>query len=274
MSTSAISVIQVSINQVLDLAKDRKDRSTKKYFEHETALMHDIKANGIRNALKAFRQGNLFQLVCGQTRLNAARRAGLQDVPVNELQGSMTPTRLLIEELTDNNMTEGFDTVVQGGIYVELMRENNWTQSELVANVPAAKPGPVSKALSIFENLVEDLKAKLRSGDIGPRLAYALSRIDPARQTAVYEAVKHMKVEAAEVHISSLLGGPKKPQVKPITIRTPNGIAISIPPDITLDAALADLALPTDGIKRAQKHSLPMSALPQLLRNPPASNIP
>ena len=38
-------------------------------------------------------------MVRGQTRLNAVRRAGLELIPAIVLEGSMTPSRLLIEEV-------------------------------------------------------------------------------------------------------------------------------------------------------------------------------
>lgn len=205
---SKLVVLIVAIGRLLDLAVDRKDRTTKAYFDHETALMLDTKAAGIRNPLKVVTEGDLFRLVCGQTRLNAARRAGLQEVPVTVLQGEFTPSQLLIEELVDNNMTAGFDVLAQAEIYLELMRLNGWTTHvELCSNVPAAKPSAVTKALTTFSGLVEPLKARLRAGEFGPRLAYHLARLDRECQPATYERVKGLKVEAAEVVIGELLNG-------------------------------------------------------------------
>lgn len=205
---STLVVLPVVIGRVLDLAVDRKDRTTKAYYDHETALMHDIRGAGVRNPLKVITEGELFRLVCGQTRLNAARRAGLQEVPVTVLQGELTPSRLLIEELTDNNMTAGFDVLAQAEIYLELMRLNGWTtHAELCSNVPAAKPSAVTKALTTFSGLIDSLKARLRAGEFGPRLAYQLARLDKECQPAVYERVKGLKVEAAEAVIGELLNG-------------------------------------------------------------------
>jgi ParB-like chromosome segregation protein Spo0J len=210
---SELVVLMVPISRVLDLTVDRKDRTSKAYMDHEMALMRDVKVAGIRTPLKVIIEGDNFRVICGQTRLNAARRAGgLQEVPVTVLQGEITPARLLIEELVDNNMTSAFDPLAQAEIYLELMRINNWNQAELCANVPAAKAPAVSKALKIFSDLIESLKAKLKAGEIGPRLGYALARVDKECQLAVYEQVKGMpKVQSAEEHISELLNGkPKK----------------------------------------------------------------
>ncbi len=197
----------VPITRVLDLVRDRKDRTTKAYFDHETALVRDIRVAGIRTPLKVLVEGEYFRLVCGQTRLNAARRVPLQEVPVTVLQGELTPSRLLVEELTDNNMTAGFDILGQAEIFLELERENGWTHAELCANVPAAKPAAVTKAMTIFERLIDELKAKLRAGEIGPRLGYALARVDKDCQLAVYERVQNLCVVGAEELIGELLSG-------------------------------------------------------------------
>jgi hypothetical protein len=110
--------IRVPLAKILNLLRDRKDRTTKAYWDHETALTNDIKAAGVRNPVKGYwTPEGMFQLVCGQTRVNATRRAGtLSDIPATVLEGAMTPSRLLIEELVDNNMQEGFDVLAQGGL--------------------------------------------------------------------------------------------------------------------------------------------------------------
>ncbi len=270
---SGVSVsVQVPTNKILNLLKDRKDRTTKKYFDHETALMQDISVAGVRNPVKVILEGELYRMVCGQTRLNAARRAGLPLIPAIILEGSMTPTRLLTEELADNNSTEAFDLVALAEICSELMKENGWkTQAELCRNVPIARPAQVSKALSVFENLIEELKAHVHSGAVAGRLGYALSRVPKDKQWDTYKAVEGMCVEGAEDHIRSRLDGKKPAKAKPVKCRTPHGIVIEIPSTIDFDTALADLAIPPEAIKRAQKQNLPLATVPMLMRSQPTS---
>ena len=215
-------VLWVPPQCILPLKDDYKNRTTKEYLEHENALAQDIRLHGIRNALIVLPEGEHFRLVCGQTRLNAARRCGLPEVPVRILQGEPSKTELLIIELSDNNMSQGFDLLAQAAIYLLLMRENNWTPAELCAQVPAAKPAAVSKALKIFEKLHEDLKALLSSGKIGPRLGYALSAFPLEEQLAAFKKIEHMKVERAEMHLAGLRNpGHSKPKEKPVCFSMP-----------------------------------------------------
>ena len=265
-----VTAIQIPVAKILNLAKDRKDRTTKRYFDHETALTNDIRAAGVRNPVKVKPEGEQYRLVCGQTRLNATRRAGREFIPAIVLEGSMTPTQLLVEELADNNSTEAFDLVALAEICVELQAENGWkTQIELCRNVPIAKPAQVSKALSIFENLLDELKAQMRAGTLSGRLGYALSRVPREQQLDVYRAVEGMNVQGAEQHISALLAGKKSSRAKPVKCRTPHGIVIMIPGALDFDTALADLTIPPEAIKRAQKQSLPLATVPMLMRTQP-----
>lgn len=267
-TASDLAVIMVPVHQVLDLLRDRKDRTTHAYFEYVTRLAADIKVAGVRNPVKVTREGPNHRLVCGQTRTDAARRAGLAEIPAIVLDDGLTPTQLLVEEWIDNNLGERFDILAEADIFHELMRINGWSPAELCAHVPAAKPASVSKALSVCENLIGDLKDRLRIGEFGPRLGYALSRVPADRQAAVYETVKSQKVEVAEAHIATLLGGRKKPKAKPVTIRAAHGVVVTIPSGLPLDVVLGDLATLPEAVRRTQKLGLPLSAAPQLLRTP------
>lgn len=265
-----LAVLVVPIPRLLDLARDRKDRTTRRYLDHEAHLTADIRAAGVRTPLKVVPEGTNYRLVCGQTRKNAAVRAGLAEVPVLVLAGEPTPTRLLVEELADNNLGERFDLLAEADIYLELMRANGWTPAELCARVPAARPPAVSKALAVFENLAAELKPRLRAGEFGPRLAYALCRLPADKQASAYQAVKDLKVEVAEAHIAAQVGGKRKPKAKPVTLRAAHGVVVTIPGGLSAEAALDDLAAMPEAVRRTQRLGLPLATAPQLLRQPTA----
>ncbi|OWK35154.1 ParB/RepB/Spo0J family partition protein [Fimbriiglobus ruber] len=259
-------VTQIPISKILNLFRDRKDRTTKHYYDHETALTNDIREAGIRNPLKAYVERELYQLVCGQSRLNAARRAALDTVPVIVLSGEITPTRLLIEELTDNNMTESFDILAQAEIFIDLMREGGWTQAELCRNVPAAKQTAVSKAMAIFENLIEELKLKIKTSELGPRLGYGLSRLLPDQQLAEYEKVKLMKVQAAEAYLSDSLvvSTRKQKPARPVKVSIGDVTIVFGIQDLT--KIFSHLSTLVDALKRLEKLGLPLANLQAILK--------
>ncbi len=250
--------------ELLPLAIDRKDRTTKRYFDHETAIMHDIAANGIRTPVKVYADGKQYRIACGQTRVNAAIRAGLADIPVQVLEGEMTATRLIVEELTDNNMGEPFDLMALAGMFLELMKTNGWSQTELCAAVPAAKPSTVSRALAVFEGLVPELKEKLKAGEFGPRMAYALSRVPADRQAEAWNKCQHMKVERAELFISSALGKAQKKKAKPVKV-TVAGLSVVF---TVSEAAKAKelLQCVMTALVKLEKNGFPLPNLPALVK--------
>ncbi|OWK41970.1 ParB/RepB/Spo0J family partition protein [Fimbriiglobus ruber] len=264
---SGLFVTQIPISKILNLLRDRKDRTTKHYYDHETAITNDIRVAGIRNPVKVIPEGEFYRLVCGQTRLNAARRASsLDTVPAVILSGEITPTRLLIEELTDNNMTESFDILAQAEIFIDLMREGGWNQAELCRNVPAAKQTAVSKAMAIFENLIEELKLKIKTSELGPRLGYGLSRLLPDQQLAEYEKVKLMKVQAAEAYLSdSLVASTRKQKpARPVKVSIGDVTIVFGIQDLTKIFSL--LSTLVDALKRLEKLGLPLANLQAILK--------
>ena len=57
---SPLTVVHLPLAQILDLEKDRKDRTTKAYQDHEYALMLDIRTHGVRNPIKVIATANSF----------------------------------------------------------------------------------------------------------------------------------------------------------------------------------------------------------------------
>lgn len=267
---SKLNTVYLPTSKILDLLKDRKDRTTKRYYDHETALFNDAKIAGIRNPIKVIPEGEDFRTVSGQTRLNVGRRLGLPTMPATILEGEMTLSRLLIEELADNNSTESFDILALAELFHDIMRENKWkTQVELCRNVPLAKPATVCKALSIFENLLEELKPELRTGNLKERPGYQLSRHPKEKQMELFKAIAGMSVEGAEEYLRDKLDNKKKVRQRPVRLRTPHGITIAIPGGMDPETALADLAIPPEAIKKAKKEGLPLAMVGMLIRNQP-----
>lgn len=208
----AITVRTIAISMILDLFHDRRDRTSRKYFEHETAIMRDLKQSGIRTPIKVVPEGDKYRLVCGQTRTNACRRAGLAEIPAIIL-GELSPSEMLLTEWIDNQSSESFSLLAQAEIFGELMRVNGFTLNcELSAKFPAIKQPQISRAFAVFGNLNDQLKALHREGTVGSRLAVALARLPKDAQFAMYDAVKDMKVEVAEAKVATSLGKISKPK--------------------------------------------------------------
>ena len=47
-----MTAILLPVTNILNLEKDRKDRTTNRYLDHETALANDVRIAGVRNPVK------------------------------------------------------------------------------------------------------------------------------------------------------------------------------------------------------------------------------
>lgn len=234
--------------------------------EYITRLATDLKARGMRHPIYAIRKGDKLEVLTGETRRLAAQQAGLDAVPVEVLDRPLTPSETMLERLLENELRSDFSPLEKAGIYAELMRLNGWSQAELAKSVHVS-PGEVSKVLAVSKRLPADLQEKVASGELCPTIAYQLSRLsDPATMRELAEkAMKGLlKRDSAEAQVSRLLGKRAK-KAKPIKARTGRGIAAVIP-DLDYDAVLGELTTLVDAVKKAQKHGLPLSSLPSLLR--------
>jgi hypothetical protein len=73
-----------------------------------------------------------------------------------------------------------------------------------------------------------------------------------------------MKRDAVE-SMCSQMNGRKGPKAKPVKARTPKGLQTILPP-LDYDGLLGELGIVTEAVKKAQRHGLPLSSVPQLLK--------
>lgn len=224
--------------------------------------MHDIKVNGVINALRVHREGDKFRLVNGQSRLNAAIRAGLTEVPVSIMEGPITESRLLIEEVIGNNFQQGFGALALAEIAAELQALNKWSDAELCRNVPAISPATLSRSKAMWRDLIAELQAKVKDGELGVRKAYAISRKPAGEQMAAFRRTEHMDAKSAEDHLNEdKKPAPKQERVK---LSLPGMQLILTVVEVAKARALWDQV--NAGLKKVEQHGIPLDNLPGLVK--------
>lgn len=218
----------VTISKIDRTRKDRKDRTTKAFREHRSRLLRSIASKGVLTPVKLLPIGDRYEIVAGITRLDICLELGIEEIPADILPANLTESQLLSLELADNDLQYGFDVLAQCEAYHDLMTLNGWTAAELSRNEPAATQASISKYLSIRERLADAMKTRLKDGDFGFRIAYALSRHPADAQDGLFEKVKHMKVTCAEDHLNEALGNKPKGKGKGKTVKvTIPGMALA-----------------------------------------------
>jgi ParB family transcriptional regulator, chromosome partitioning protein len=127
-----------------------------------------------------------YQIVAGERRWRAARRAGLSSVPViiREISAAKTLELALVENL----QREDLNPIEEGLAYRQLADEFNLTQTDIAARVGRSRPA-ISNTLRLLDAPIEVREAVVNN-DISAGHARALLTVsDPERQKQLLSLV-------------------------------------------------------------------------------------
>jgi ParB family chromosome partitioning protein len=128
-------------------------------------------------------------IVAGERRFRAAQLAGLPSLQCIEATAELTPSVILLEQLTENCVRQDLKPVEQAYAYQTLMNSEGWGVRELADHLHV-HPGTVSKALTLL-SLPEPVRDKVDAGRISASAGYDISRIkDPEKQAEAVEAAE------------------------------------------------------------------------------------
>jgi ParB family chromosome partitioning protein len=183
-----IPSIQPSVEEVdIDLIAPNPQQP-RSVFEPEALdeLAESIREHGVIQPLIVSRPGLSgaapYQLIAGERRLLASRRAGLTKVPVIIKEAS--PQALLELALVENLQRQDLGPLEEAAAFKRLGEEFNLTQEQIAGRVGRSRPA-VANSLRLL-TLSEEIQASLARGEISAGHARALLGIDDAaeRRTA------------------------------------------------------------------------------------------
>ncbi|MDE7363549.1 MAG: ParB/RepB/Spo0J family partition protein [Ruminococcus sp.] len=161
--------------RVSDIEPNRNQ--PRKYFSEEaiSALADSIREHGILQPIlvRPLSTGN-YQIVAGERRWRAARRLGLDEVPVNikELSDIETAQIAIIENLQRENL----NPIEEAKGYSELIEKYGMTQ-EKVARMVGKSRSVIANAIRIL-SLPKKVHKMIESGDLSTGHAKALLGFD------------------------------------------------------------------------------------------------
>ena len=129
-----------------------------------------------------------YQVIAGERRLEAARLAGLDRVPV--MVREVTPEETLELALVENLQRADLNPLEAAAAYQRLMGEFGLTQEQVATKVGKSRPA-VANALRLL-GLPEDVKAALARGEISEGHARALLGLpdEAERRSALAEVLQ------------------------------------------------------------------------------------
>ncbi len=152
----------------------------RRHFDDDAlaALAGSIARHGLLQPLVVRRIAGHYELVAGERRLRAARRAGLEKVPVivREARAEDRLELALIENVQRENLTP----LEEAEAYRHLIDQYGLTQDDIAARVGKSRPA-VTNTLRLL-NLPDAVKALLESGELTAGHARAVLSIEGASE--------------------------------------------------------------------------------------------
>jgi ParB family transcriptional regulator, chromosome partitioning protein len=152
-----------------------------------------------------------FQLIAGERRWRAAKRAGLQTIPA--IVRTADDTAVLQQALVENLQREDLNALDEAAAYQQLIEDFNLTHEEVATRVGKSRAA-VSNALRLFQ-LPPQVQKMVVDGSISAGHARALlGTPDRAYQEALARRVvaEGLSVRAVEEAVRGRTGKPPTPQ--------------------------------------------------------------
>lgn len=178
-------------------------------------MARSIRQQGIIQPLLVRKDSNGYELIAGERRLRAAKKAGLKQVPV--LVKTITDTDMLEMSIVENVQRSDLNPIEEAEAYYRLITEFGLTQDQAADRV-----GKSRSAVANFirlRQLPEQIKGSIMDGDLSMGHARALlGTVTSAQQNSVFRAIiaKGLSVRETERLIKRLKAEKEKPK-KPIS---------------------------------------------------------
>jgi ParB family chromosome partitioning protein len=175
-------------------------------------LAESIKAQGILQPLLVRNHAAGYELIAGERRLRAARRAGLSQVPVVIKQ--VADEKMLEMSIVENIQRENLNPIEEAEAYHSLITQLNLTQDQASARVGKSRSA-VANFLRLRQ-LPEQIKDSITEGTLSMGHARALLGTEnSAQQITAWRAVVSRKLSVRETEslVRRLKAEKKKPKV-------------------------------------------------------------
>lgn len=175
--------MKVNVEPIEKFIPNPDDLRTIVASDRLSELTSSLRTHGVKVPLIGYVVPNGIMVCDGHLRLEAARAAGIRELPVVILPQKPSETELLLLELTVNGQRAELNPVDEFEAFSRLIRLENWSATELAQHV-ATSNTDVTRVMSIGK-LTPEERELVRSGKISKSAAYALSRMSSDQRAAM-----------------------------------------------------------------------------------------
>ncbi len=197
----------------IDLIRPNRFQPRLNFAEEDLQELTDsIRTQGILQPLLVRKDEGGYELIAGERRLRAAKRARLTQVPV--VIKRVKDDKLLELAIVENIQRENLNPIEEAEAYHQLITQLNLTQDQASARVGKSR-STVANLLRLRQ-LPDQIKDSIKDGSLSMGHARAiLGAEESPRQLAAWRAVvaKGLSVRQTEALVRRLKSEKKKPQV-------------------------------------------------------------
>jgi len=197
----------------IDLIRPNRFQPRQQFAEEELAeLTGSIREQGVLQPLIVRKSDPGFELIAGERRLRAARRAGLSQVPV--VLKTVSDDQLLELSLVENIQRENLNPIEEAEAYHRLIQQLHLTQDQAAARVGKSRSA-VANFLRLRQ-LPDQVKDSIAEGKLSMGHARALLGTEnAAQQLAAWRTViaRNLSVRQTEELVRRLKAVKKAPRV-------------------------------------------------------------
>jgi ParB family transcriptional regulator, chromosome partitioning protein len=197
LGTADGSVPSASPRVGLDVIDQNPLQPRKTFDEDEiNALCETIKSHGVLQPLLVRAVGDRFQLIAGERRLRAARKAGLADVPVTVVD--FNDQQVLEAALVENIHRSDLNPIEKAQGFKEYLTRFQMTHEQLAARLGLAR-STITNLVALLE-LPPEVQEAVRVGQLSTGHAKLLKGVERDRQLALAREViaRGLSVHATE----------------------------------------------------------------------------
>ena len=204
-ANAEVGVMNPDSTLPLSKIKPNKGQPRKRFDPAELAELTDsIKQNGVLQPLLVRKNGSTYEIVAGERRYQAAKAAGLEEVPV--IIRDVSDDEIFKLALIENLQRSDLNPIEEAKGYRTLIEAHGLTQDEVAKSVGRSRPA-VTNALRLL-SLGETLQKKVSSGKLSAGHARALLplKTETLREKAAAEVESRgLSVRQTETLVASLL---------------------------------------------------------------------
>ncbi|MBR4879199.1 MAG: ParB/RepB/Spo0J family partition protein [Clostridia bacterium] len=202
-STNEIDIYEISPNP----------EQPRHYFDEEalTELAENIKENGVITPITLRKVDKGYEIIAGERRWRAARKAGLKTIPAIVLDIDEKKAYQL--SMVENLQREDLSPIEEAQGFKKLMEEYNMTQDEVANAVSKSRPA-VANAVRLLE-LPQEILTMVESGKLSAGHGRTLLPVKDREEVVdiAHEIVeKELSVRQVEAMVKRILESGEKPE--------------------------------------------------------------